>query len=136
MPNSVATPISPTALPVNKAAQLANSIIKGIEAALAPEIQAAIIAAVPALGIPIVKQLVDEIESLIEDKITVYLETGADFIIIDAETGTEDINVSAQQDALDRALASGDPAAIAAAKKALTDAEDSLTTDDGSSAPV
>jgi hypothetical protein len=132
MADAPASPDSPPALPVNKAAQAANDILKGIENYANPLIQAAIIAAVPDLGLPVVKQIVDEIESILEDQITKYLETGADFIIYDSQTALESINVAAAQDALDAAVAGGDPDAISAAKERLANAEDALTTDDGS----
>ena len=121
-----------TTLPVNKAAQLANSIIKGIEAALEPAIEAALIAAVPALGLPVVKQVVGEIEKIIEDKITVYLETGADFVIIDMQTNAENSNLAAARAAYIRALHTNDPAQIAAARKAYDVAQSALANDDGS----
>lgn len=122
---------SPPALPTNSAAQAANAIIKGIETALEPEIQAAIIAAVPTLGLPVVKQLIDEIETIIENKITVYLETGADFIIYDLQTTTENINVVAARAAYMRALQSGNQAAIAAARITYDHAVSAVANDDG-----
>jgi hypothetical protein len=99
-------------------------------------IEAAIVAAVPALGLPVIKQLVDEVESILENAITKYIETGADFIIIDNQTSGENHDVVAAKYALDLAFARGDGAAIMAARKALTDAEDALTSDDGSATPT
>ena len=122
-------------LPVNKAAQTANSIIKGIEQVVEPLIQAAIITAVPELGLPVIKQITGEIEKIIEDKLTVCLETGADFIIIDMQTSGENNTLVSARAAYIKALQSNDPNTIAVARRTYDEAQSAVAQDDGSSKP-
>lgn len=122
-------------LPTNPAADQANKIIKAIENVLVPIAENAIIAAVPTLGLPVVKQITEAIETALADKLTQLAETGVTFTIIDIQTGREN---SAMSDAVKKLLAaqrSGDPNAIAQAQADFEKAQDALVHDDGSSKP-
>lgn len=123
------------ALPVNQAAKTANTILKQIEGAVSPLIEAEIISAVPELGLPVIKQIVGKIESIIEDKLTSYLETGADFLIFDIQTKTENSALVNARNAYLVALHTGNANAIASARRIYVQAQSAVANDDGS-APV
>ena len=119
-------------LPVNQAAQTANTIIKSIESALEPLIQNYLIEQVPALGLPVIKTITDGIENIVENALTKYIETGTDFIIIDLQTSSENSQLVSARANYIKALQSGDQAAIAAARQVYDQAISSLANDDGS----
>ena len=71
-----------------------NTVIKGIENVCLPLIEAAIIAQVPALGPPVVKQITEEIEQILANYLTKWAEEEADFTIIDGQVAAEESNLS------------------------------------------
>lgn len=103
---------------------------------ISPVVEAAVIAVCPELGIPVVKQIVAEFEHLAEDKLAKLAETGATFVIIDFQAANENTRLGRAMAALAVAIRSGDPAAIAAAKKEYDDAQSALVNDDGSAPPL
>lgn len=81
----------------NSAADKANSIIKGIENVAVPMIEAALIAKFPLLGAPVIKQITEEVEQVLANYVTKYEEEGADFLIIDEQTDSEESNLENAQ---------------------------------------
>lgn len=102
-----------------------------MDTALQPVIQTIIIGYVPALGLPIIKQISGEIEAAIENYITKQAEIGVDFAVIDTQTDQEDSKIQEAQKALNLANASGNAQAIAAAQEEFQDAESGVANDDG-----
>lgn len=105
-------------LPSNPVATKVNSTIKNIELALEPLIEAYLISVVPALGIPVIKQIAAGLEEIIENKLTKYIEQGATDIVIDAQVESEVSN-----------LGSGGTSESSAA-------QDALVADDGIARPI
>lgn len=101
---------SPTT--TNTTANEVNTIIKGIENVCVPLIENAIISAVPALGLPVVKQITEEIEQIFANYLTKWVETQADFAVIDAQVNSEESKLS-------NASKGTDDAAFQAAQSAL-----------------
>lgn len=122
-------------MPVNTAAQEANSIEKTVEKILVPVAESAIQTAVPELALPVVKQIVDAIVSGVADKLTKLEELGTTFIIIDAQTWSEHHNMAEALRALIAARKSGDQNAIQKATADFQAAQSALVTDDGSATP-
>jgi len=77
----------------NKTLNEVNEIIKGIENTCLPLIEGVIIAHVPALGLPVVKQISESIEQIIANYLTKWAETQADFAIIDVQVDQEQSNL-------------------------------------------
>ena len=109
-----------------------NTVIKGIENICVPLIENLIIAQVPALGLPIVKQITEGIEQILANYLTKWAEEQADFIIIDGQTASEQSNLSAALKALIAAEQSKDQNAITQALSAYQAAQASLVSSDGS----
>lgn len=122
-------------VPQNTAATQANKLLKSLENVLVPIAEAAIITAVPELGIPVVKQISQAIEVALADKLTKLAETGVTFLVIDVQTANENLNMHTAVALLARAVQSGDPNAIAKAKAQFDEAQDALASDDGSATP-
>lgn len=120
---------------MNKTAERANQFIKAIEEMVQPIVEAAVIAAAPEIGLPVVKQIVAAVEHALEDKLTKYVELGTTFIIIDAQVEGENTRLGKAQNDLILAIQSGNMAAIDAAQKEFDDAQSALTHDDGSASP-
>ena len=78
----------------NSVANEVNAIIKGIENTCVPLMETAIITAIPALGLPVVKQITEEIEQIISNYLTKYAEEAADFEVIDLQVSNEESNLS------------------------------------------
>ena len=111
-----------------------NAIIKGIEDVCLPLIENAIIAAVPDLGLPVVKQVTEEIEQIFANFLTKWAEEQADFTVIDLQTDSEQSNLSAALKALIAAEQSGNQSAITTALAAYQTAQSALVNDNGSGA--
>lgn len=120
---------------MNKIATDVNVAIKQVEQLFSPVVEAAIISICPALGAPVIKQIVDVFEKLAEDKITKYAETGATFVVIDVQVAQENTRLGRAEAALALAISSGNQTAIAAAKKEFDNAQSALVNDDGSASP-
>lgn len=124
-----------TPQPTNQAIAQANTIIKDIENMVVPIVENAVISACPTLGAPVVKQISEAVEQALADKLTKYLETGADFEVIDLQTGAEKDEISSELAAVIAAEKSGDPNAIQQAIAAYQKAQSALVNDDGSGSP-
>jgi tetrahydromethanopterin S-methyltransferase subunit C len=122
-------------LPVNQGTKAANTFIKNVEVALTPVIEAAVASAVPELAAPVVSTIVDAVEKAVLDKLTKFVETGVDFVIIDFQTEGERAGLAVARAAYIRALATHDQAAIAVAREAYDKAQSALANDDGSAQP-
>jgi hypothetical protein len=119
----------------NPVASEANQIIKILEGILVPIAQNAIIAAVPALGLPVVKQITEAIETALANQLTKMAEQGVTFAIIDAQTDSEQDNLSADQAALIEAEKSGNQQEIQQDMEKYAQDNSALINDDGSSPP-
>jgi hypothetical protein len=78
----------------NTVANEVNTIIKGIENVCVPLIENAIITAVPALGLPVIKQITEEIEQIFANYLTKWAEEQADFAIIDTQVSSEEAAIA------------------------------------------
>jgi hypothetical protein len=116
----------------NKLATLVNALIAGLDKSILGVVYAAIIADVPWLGLPGIKQIWTWLFSWIASYFTVAAENGATFLIIDLQTGAEQTKLSAAMKQLIAAEQSGDPNAIKAAIQAYANANSALIHDDGS----
>lgn len=119
----------------NQAAADADKLIKLVEGILVPIAENAIVAAVPALGLPIVKQIVDVITQALSDDLTQLAETGVTFGIIDNQVSNEEDNITSATAALEAAQTSGDSNAIAKANAEEDAAAQALINSDGSATP-
>jgi hypothetical protein len=135
MEMSSTTSNSNSPLPTNAAANQADSLIKTIENILLPIVENAIIAACPDLGLPIVKQIVEAVETGMANSLTALIEKGVTFKIIDNQVGAEENSISAAQTALLNAEKTGNQNEIQQAEQNFENAQDSLIADDGSSKP-
>ena len=127
---------SQTTPPPDPVITQAEAVVKAIEAVLVPIAETAIEQAVPALGVPVVKQIVDAIVKGLADKLTQLAETGVAFTIIDTETAIENWSMSDALKALMSAIASKNQEAINAATQAYLAAQQALVTASGSSSPI
>lgn len=116
----------------NSAATSANTAIVDVVSALIPAAEGLIIADVPALGLPIIKQIWEALFSWIAGYFEKAAENGATFGIIDLQVIKEEAGVSAGIAALIAAEKTGDPNAIQQAIKDYADANSALVHDDGS----
>ena len=111
-----------TSLPTNKTTSEVNTLISGIETEVLPLIESLIIGAAPDMGLPVVKQVTEDIEKVFANYLTKWAETQADFIVIDGQ-------VDSEESALEKAQK--DKASDADFQAAQT----ALVCDDGSSQP-
>lgn len=127
----------------NQTATAVDSTIKDVmkeaESAAITAEETAIDSAVPALALPVIKQVVDEALTLgtdwIGDNLSVALQEFGTFIVVDRQVAGEESGISKELGAIMIAEKSGDPAKIAAAIKAYQEAQSALQNDDGS-API
>ena len=119
----------------NATATKADSLLKALEGVLVPIAQSAVQTAVPTLSIIVIKQITDAIEQAIANKITVLIEMGVTFEIVDIQTGNEASNVSQALQNVIIAEKSGNQAAIAIAIQAYAHANSALVNSDGSATP-
>lgn len=119
--------------PPNPVVTQAEAVVKAIESILVPIAEAAIQQAVPALALPVIRQIVDAIVQGLADKLTQLAETGVAFTIIDTQTAIENWGMSDALKALMSALASKNQEAISAATQAYRAAQLALVQASGSS---
>ena len=116
----------------NQTANNLNTAILKVSGTLCTMVETAIIADVPFLGAPVVKQLWETLFNFIASYFIKYSENGVTFAVIDVQTDQEQSNMS---DALKNLLAaekSGDQNAIQNAIAAYAVAQSALVHDDGS----
>lgn len=116
----------------NTAAGNINTLINGVEGILLPIVENAIIAAVPAIGLPAIKQITEAIEKGIADEATKIGELYADFAVMDGQVDNEESSVSTTLAAVIAAEKAGDPSAIQQAIAAYQKSLSSLDHSDGS----
>jgi hypothetical protein len=119
----------------NTAAKDADTAIKVVDGGIVSVVEGLILADVPGLAIPVVKQIWEALFTWIAGYFTRAAETGATFIIIDYQTHGEVSNVSKALAAVIAAEKTGDAAAINAAIQNYANAQTNLIHDDGSAAP-
>src|SRR5271166_5779112 len=122
----------PNPSPVNPAVNTAQDIVKILEDILVPIAENAIIAAVPELGLPIVKQITEAIEEALADKLTALAQTGVSFTVIDTQVTIEKWTISQVLANLIEAEKTGDPNAIKKAIQDYADANSKLVSASGS----
>jgi hypothetical protein len=120
----------------NPAANTADEVIKSIENILVPIAENAIIAAVPALGLPVIKQITQAIEQALANKLTALAQQGITFSIIDVQVGTEENNISEALQNLIAAEKSGNATEIQTAIQNYQAAQTSLVNSDGAKQPT
>jgi hypothetical protein len=120
---------------INSTAAQLDTFLKGIDTVLQPVIQNILIGYLPALGLPVIKQITGDIEAAFENYITKIVETGATFAVIDLQTGSEDSKMDQASADLQTALASGNAQAIANAEDEFDAAQSAVANDDGSATP-
>lgn len=119
----------------NTAATVANSVIGSAVSAAEDGVQALIIADVPFLGVPGLKQILGAVISYVGGKFATVLEETATFTIIDSQIGSEESGLSAALKNLIQAEKTGDASQIHAAIQAYANAQSALVGSDGS-API
>jgi hypothetical protein len=119
----------------NSAATIFDSLIKGAETSIIGLTYNAIIAAVPWLGLPVIKQVWTGIFAFIADYFTRQAELGATFAVIDTQVNEEELTFNQALAALKAAQTSGDPNAISVAEKNFINAATALGSYDGSATP-
>jgi len=122
-------------LPVNQTASNADVFIKRIEGILLPIAENAIIAACPTLGLPIIKQISEAIETAFANSIIKMVETGVTFAIVDGQVSSEENNLSLDQTNILNDEKSGDQNALIQDEEKFEHDQDSLGSDDGSAVP-
>lgn len=120
----------------NPVATVVNSILKElIENVGETAAEAAIIADVPWLGVPVVKQVFEYLLGFVGSYIYKQAAWGATKIIIDVQTKMEASAAYSAFQNLQMAIASGDPGAITKASQDLDKAYAALIHFDGSAPP-
>lgn len=115
----------------NKTVDEVNELLKEVENVCVPLIENAIIAAVPALGLPIVKQLSEEIEQILANYLTKWAEEQADFTVIDLQTGNEQSKVSIDIKNIQADEASGNTTQLTKDETQYAKDQSALANDDG-----
>ena len=121
-----------TPVPSDSGATQAETTVIDLFNAATTAAENLIIAAVPALGIPVLKQIWELIFSWITGYIGKAFGEGAAFIVIDIQVWAQVQKVLASSTALAQAQATGDPNAIATARAASDAAAQALFTFNGS----
>lgn len=129
------TQTNPGPTTINTTATQFDAFLKDLELVLTPAIEKILQGIDPPLALPIIEQIADEIESLVEDAITKQVELGATFVVIDAQTTGEDSKMDQAAQDLELAEASGDPMAISNAEDEYDLAQSGVAHDDGSAIP-
>ena len=121
------------ALPTtNQAAQGIDNAIQSGGSSIISLAENMIIADVPFLGFPIIKQIWEALFNFIAGYFEKAAETGATFAVIDAQTASESSNLSQALQALITAEKSGNAAAIQQAIQNYAKANSALINSDGS----
>ena len=121
---------------VNQPASAINSAIAAAAQGLVGIVEGLIIADVPFLGAPVIKQLWSALFEWIAGYFTRALETSATFTVISSQTEIEKQNLSVALQNVIAAEKSGDQAAISLAIQAYQQAQSNLVNYDGSSTPA
>lgn len=116
----------------NATAKTVNDAIKTIHNAGIAAVENLILAEVPWLRFPILKQLFEFLLGWIGGYVIKAEQNGATFAVIDMQVGNEKAAVSVALAAVIAAEKSGDPDAIRMAIKNYADAQSALVHDDGS----
>lgn len=122
--------------PVNKAATNANYIIKVVNQIVTDAAEKALETYVPALGLPVIKQITEAIENAVANQVTKLEQTGVTFLIIDFQVSSEKGDVADQIAAIKAARDSGNALLLQTAIKHFADAHSALIHSDGSAAPT
>ena len=120
----------------NKVAGTVNKIIKAGENAAVDSVEALIVADVPALGFPVLKQLWQALFGWIAAYFVKIAETGVTFVVIDLQVGHEESKMSAALAALVAAEKTGNADEIKKAIAVYAEAQSALVHSDGSSTAV
>lgn len=116
----------------NSTATEVNSIVSALGNAGVQAVEALIIADVPVLGFPGLKQLWELLLGWVAGYFIKAAENGATFAIIDLQIAGEESGMSKALAALVAAEKTGDAAQIQAAIKVYANAQSALVHDDGS----
>lgn len=116
----------------NKIADIVNRAIRTLGDTSVQTVQNLIIADIPELGLPFVKQLWEIPFGLIASYFIKFAENGGTFVVIDMQTGAEKIGISKALAEIIAAEKSGDKNAIAKAIVDYQKAQSALVHDDGS----
>lgn len=119
----------------NPTATQADTIIKDIENVLVPVIQAQLRIQIPALDLPVIKQISDIVEQLTANYLTKFIETGVTFAIIDTQTGAEQIQISGDLAAIEADEASGNQTKLTQDEGQYAKDQSALANDSGSASP-
>lgn len=122
-----------TDLPENKTATTINTGIRVTGNAIVTLVENMIVADVPALGLPIIKQLWQALFTWVAGYFIKAAENGATFEVIDVQVEHEETIISEALAAVVAAEKSGDANALKKAIKDYADAQTALVHDDGSS---
>lgn len=120
----------------NQTANTVNDVVSVAGNTIVSVVEAMIIADVPALGFPVIKQIWEAFFSWIAAYFIRAAETGATFGVIDAQVATEVTTLSTALGALILAEKIGDAAQIKAAIQNYANAQSTLTHDDGSASNI
>lgn len=127
----------PQPLPTaNQTATTVNKVIAGAETGIVGVAERLAIAAWPALGYPVIKQIWEAIFGYFADLFTRAAQTGATFAIIDHQISGENKNMSAALIELHAAELSGDADRIKKAIQNYANANSALVNADGSATPT
>jgi hypothetical protein len=116
----------------NVPATNADNAIKTVGNDIVDAVEAAIISDVPALALPVIKQIWEAFFTWISGYFIRAAETGATFIIIDHEVSGEETSLSEALKALIAAEKTGDQSAIQTAIENYAKAQSALINDNGS----
>lgn len=120
---------------VNQAATIVNQVIYGAIRVEDDALEAATIAEVPWLGLPIVKQIFEFVLHNLSDRIYREAAMAATKLVVDYQVNREESSVVNDFDNLQMAIASGDEVAIHKASTNLDNSYGSLIHSDGSATP-
>lgn len=121
---------------VNEPAVVVGKVLSVLKNGGVALVEALIIADVPWLGWPGIKQIWEFIFSWIAGYFVKAAQNGATFVIIDIQVGAEVGKLAEALKAVIIAQKSGDPVAIKKAMKDYADAQSALVHDNGSSPAV
>ena len=120
----------------NKTAGTVDTVINVSTEAIVSTVETMIIADVPLLGVPVVKQLWESLLGWIAGYFSKAMQNGATFAVIDTQVNSEEKGVSSALAALIAAEKSGDKNAIQTAIKNYATENSSLIHSDGSSTAI
>ena len=118
-------------LPTNPTTQVVNTVIDTVWQAAVTAAEAALIAAVPEMGVPVVKQVSQEVIQLVAQAIYKQFALWVSFEIIDFQDSAELTSEQKALVALKSAQKSGDPLALAQALSNFDQSVAALTRIDG-----